>query len=849
MGAVEQLLSQVLVSLLTVLLAFGAQRCFFSVSAAPLHETVSAAAESERRLVEVEATTTTSEEEKEEEEKRSNEEPPAELVCPISHEVMRDPVVAEDGHSYERSEIETWFAAGHGTSPRTRQRMTELRLVPNLALRAQVDEYRSRMGLAPLPPRRSEATRVVVSESNDGPQVQNDQRGPQTAPGPNNANGNVATLQLGQETAHRVAAAVASIIRVAPDRAAAAGVPTTNPNVATHFVFRNASHMRRLAEAVSEVDELQHHSTLLGRLADQQQGVASVAADVARLNAPAWRADDAARHRLEVRLMTALRDDDLDAISDLLSNHQQQKKRIILSPPARVAEILLAPPPETTTFDDDDNAASSSSNNSSRREDDSILHYASCNQGSILEWMLEAVSLAEAETPSKLDGATCLHLAAMYDARRCLRALLAKGCDPNARALGIAFNKSLLRGAQSARGLVHRRPFCVIDTRPLHVACAVMVERSRVPVMEILLGAERQVDLTARDNMGATPLHCAASACDVPAMLTLIKALKNKYALNDLRQWLTFRDFTPDRATPLHRFCMTTSPLARAFRDDHGLPVEAFEAFLGAISGNTQEEIMDSEQKKLLLEDQRTSMGFACMHLAAANVNAHNVNAGASLVEALLNAGASGSLKSTMPQGTTPLHDASAHGKVGVVRLLLRHGVAESKDDFGRTATHVSVYKRAPVACVAALAAQAHQDGLLDATDIAGHSALHSAAIIDSVHAARALLDAGADPDVSSGPDEDSPLFLACEHNAIRVAKLLMERGATVNKRKRDGTTPLHKAAAGGLIAMAKHLIHAGADSRIPSHSGSTPIQLASLLQDTNMFDLLQYYPRPPYYE
>jgi len=31
------------------------------------------------------------------------------LTCPISHEVMQDPVLAEDGHTYERREIENWL--------------------------------------------------------------------------------------------------------------------------------------------------------------------------------------------------------------------------------------------------------------------------------------------------------------------------------------------------------------------------------------------------------------------------------------------------------------------------------------------------------------------------------------------------------------------------------------------------------------------------------------------------------------------------------------------------------------------------------------------------------------------
>ena len=47
--------------------------------------------------------------------RRTGEVPDA-LCCPISMEIMRDPVIAADGHTYERAEIEAWFA-NNRTSP------------------------------------------------------------------------------------------------------------------------------------------------------------------------------------------------------------------------------------------------------------------------------------------------------------------------------------------------------------------------------------------------------------------------------------------------------------------------------------------------------------------------------------------------------------------------------------------------------------------------------------------------------------------------------------------------------------------------------------------------------------
>ena len=42
-----------------------------------------------------------------------------ELVCPITLEIMSDPVVAADGRTYERSAIEDWLSTGKQTSPLT----------------------------------------------------------------------------------------------------------------------------------------------------------------------------------------------------------------------------------------------------------------------------------------------------------------------------------------------------------------------------------------------------------------------------------------------------------------------------------------------------------------------------------------------------------------------------------------------------------------------------------------------------------------------------------------------------------------------------------------------------------
>lgn len=52
-------------------------------------------------------------------------------LCPIRQSPMIDPVVAADGHSYDRKAIERWVCA-HGTSPMTNMTLANMAFVPNI---------------------------------------------------------------------------------------------------------------------------------------------------------------------------------------------------------------------------------------------------------------------------------------------------------------------------------------------------------------------------------------------------------------------------------------------------------------------------------------------------------------------------------------------------------------------------------------------------------------------------------------------------------------------------------------------------------------------------------------------
>lgn len=70
-------------------------------------------------------------------------EAPKGFACPITQEIMRDPVCTLDGHTFERSSIENWFREGRQSSPVTNQHLGSTALAPNHALRNAIDEWRS----------------------------------------------------------------------------------------------------------------------------------------------------------------------------------------------------------------------------------------------------------------------------------------------------------------------------------------------------------------------------------------------------------------------------------------------------------------------------------------------------------------------------------------------------------------------------------------------------------------------------------------------------------------------------------------------------------------------------------
>jgi hypothetical protein len=91
---------------------------------------------------------------------------PHSFMCPITCDVLERPVVAADGHSYELEAITQWLES-HTTSPLTNAQLHNTVLVPNVALRNAIEEWRAVQPMA-IDPERLSLTEELIGEGSFG---------------------------------------------------------------------------------------------------------------------------------------------------------------------------------------------------------------------------------------------------------------------------------------------------------------------------------------------------------------------------------------------------------------------------------------------------------------------------------------------------------------------------------------------------------------------------------------------------------------------------------------------------------------------------------------------------------
>mmetsp|Transcript_10603 Transcript_10603/g.20423 ORF Transcript_10603/g.20423 Transcript_10603/m.20423 type:complete len:162 (-) Transcript_10603:85-570(-) len=73
---------------------------------------------------------------------------PPEYICPLTLDVMSQPLLSREGHSYEQHAILNWVSE-HGTSPLTREPLRPAQLMRNRALGTKIRLFLKQNGINP----------------------------------------------------------------------------------------------------------------------------------------------------------------------------------------------------------------------------------------------------------------------------------------------------------------------------------------------------------------------------------------------------------------------------------------------------------------------------------------------------------------------------------------------------------------------------------------------------------------------------------------------------------------------------------------------------------------------------
>ena len=180
------------------------------------------------------------------------------------------------------------------------------------------------------------------------------------------------------------------------------------------------------------------------------------------------------------------------------------------------------------------------------------------------------------------------------------------------------------------------------------------------------------------------------------------------------------------------------------------------------------------------------------------------------------------------------LFSALYDNKTKVVKLLLEHGADPNKADEDKdTPLHLACKNNNLILVKLLLGYNID----VNIQNIYGRTPLDLACDNEDIKLpiVKLLLEHGADPNIKNNFDK-TPLYEACSNNNIKVAKLLLEHGAST-KEDMDTITSLYRAYQFGNIELIKLLLKYGADKSVMSKSGQEKFgsPLLTAVQSNNL--------------
>ena len=228
------------------------------------------------------------------------------------------------------------------------------------------------------------------------------------------------------------------------------------------------------------------------------------------------------------------------------------------------------------------------------------------------------------------------------------------------------------------------------------------------------------------------------------------------------------------------------------------------------------------------------------------------------MVHILIDADADVNMIDTRDDGLTrdctPLHAATSHGYLEVVRALIEAGADVNKGDteYSTTNLRAAIERDHVEVAQVLIAAGADVNNTNNDPAIGGETPLCIAAMVPSgvnyacsSHRAAlmcgVLIEAGADVNKDNIDEGHTPMHVAVFFENVEVVQLLIAAGADLNKvNSTDGQTPLYLAARIGNAQLAQALIAAGADvNKGDTMEWETPLCCANRCNHSEVAKLL----------